>query len=75
MLGNLRPHATTFTQYADNTTAHQNERSSVEETVRVCEPVFSDDNLKLKGEVKAKIKIPPVVVFGVLSRMVLVRES
>ena len=37
----------TFTQYADDTTAHQNERSSVEETVRVCEPVFSDDNLKL----------------------------
>ena len=29
----------------------------------------------LKGEVKAKIKISPVVVFGVLSRMVLVRES
>ena len=28
-----------------------------------------------KGEVKAKIKISPVVVFGVLSRMVLVRES
>ena len=30
---------------------------------------------QLKGEVKAKIKISPVVVFGVLSRMVLVRES
>ena len=30
---------------------------------------------ELKGEVKAKIKISPVVVFGVLSRMVLVRES
>ena len=29
----------------------------------------------LKGEVKAKIKISPVVVFGVLSRMVLVRGS
>ena len=29
----------------------------------------------IKGEVKAKIKISPVVVFGVLSRMVLVRES
>ena len=29
----------------------------------------------LKGEVKAKIKISPVVVFGVLSQMVLVRES
>ena len=29
----------------------------------------------LKGEVKAKIKISPVVVLGVLSRMVLVRES
>ena len=29
----------------------------------------------VKGEVKAKIKISPVVVFGVLSRMVLVRES
>ena len=28
-----------------------------------------------KGEVKARIKISPVVVFGVLSRMVLVRES
>ena len=28
-----------------------------------------------KGEVEAKIKISPVVVFGVLSRMVLVRES
>ena len=31
--------------------------------------------LYIKGEVKAKIKISPVVVFGVLSRMVLVRES
>ena len=31
--------------------------------------------LRLKGEFKAKIKISPVVVFGVLSRMVLVRES
>ena len=30
---------------------------------------------EFKGEVKAKIKISPVVVFGVLSRMVLVRES
>ena len=30
---------------------------------------------RVKGEVKAKIKISPVVVFGVLSRMVLVRES
>ena len=29
----------------------------------------------LKGEVKAKIKISPVVVFGVLSRMVVVRGS
>ena len=29
----------------------------------------------VKGEVKAKIKISPVVVFWVLSRMVLVRES
>ena len=29
----------------------------------------------IKGEVKAKIKISPVVVFGVLRRMVLVRES
>ena len=29
----------------------------------------------VKGEVKANIKISPVVVFGVLSRMVLVRES
>ena len=29
----------------------------------------------IKGEVKAKIKISPVVVFGVLSRMVLVLES
>ena len=29
----------------------------------------------IKGEVKAKIKISPVVVFGVLSRMVLVRGS
>ena len=29
----------------------------------------------VKGEVKAKIKISPVVVFGVLSRMVLVRGS
>ena len=28
-----------------------------------------------KGEVKAKIKISPVVVFGVLSRMVVVRGS
>ena len=32
------------------------------------------DNI-LQGEVKAKIKISPVVVFGVLSRMVLVRGS
>ena len=31
--------------------------------------------LVVKGEVKAKIKISPVVVFGVLSRMVLVRGS
>ena len=31
--------------------------------------------LSLKGEVKAKIKISPVVVFGVLSRMVVVRGS
>ena len=30
---------------------------------------------EFKGEVKAKIKISPVVVFGVLSRMVLVRGS
>ena len=29
----------------------------------------------VKGEVKAKIKISPVVVFGVLSRIVFVRES
>ena len=29
----------------------------------------------LKGEVKAKIKISPVVVFGVLSRMVVVQGS
>ena len=29
----------------------------------------------VKGEVKAKIKISPVVVFGVLSRMVVVRGS
>ena len=31
--------------------------------------------LVVKGEVKAKNKNSPVVVFGVLSRMVLVRES
>ena len=31
--------------------------------------------IPVKGEVKAKIKISPVIVFGVLSRMVLVRES
>ena len=31
--------------------------------------------MSIKREVKAKIKISPVVVFGVLSRMVLVRES
>ena len=30
---------------------------------------------EVKGEVKAKIKISPVVVFGVLSRMVVVRGS
>ena len=30
---------------------------------------------RVKGEVKAKIKISPVVVFGVLSRMVVVRGS
>ena len=29
----------------------------------------------IKGEVKAKIKISPVVVFGVLSRMVVVRGN
>ena len=33
------------------------------------------DVIRVKGEVKAKIKISPVVVFGVLSRMVLVRGS
>ena len=32
-------------------------------------------NERFKGEVEAKNKISPVVVFGVLSRMVLVRES
>ena len=32
-------------------------------------------NYKLKGEVKAKIKISPVVVFRVLSSMVVVRGS
>ena len=37
-------------------------------------PRFSDVSL-VKGEVKAKIKISPVVVFGVLSRMVVVRGS
>ena len=31
----------TFTQYADETTAHQNTRSAVEETVRVCVNPFS----------------------------------
>ena len=31
--------------------------------------------IDIKGEVKAKIKMSPVVVFGVLSRMVLVRGS
>ena len=42
---------------------------------------FLDDGSRVshaknfKGEVKAKIKISPVVVFRVLSRMVLVRES
>ena len=30
---------------------------------------------QIEREVKAKIKVSPVVVFGVLSRMVLVRES
>ena len=34
-----------------------------------------EDMFNIKGEVKAKIKISPVVVFGVLSRMVLVRGS
>ena len=43
----------------------------------VPEEVDVDDDTEdtsVKGEVKAKIKISPVVVFGVLSRMVLVRE-
>ena len=35
----------------------------------------SNTALHVKGEVKAKIKISPVVVFRVLSRMVLVRGS
>ena len=39
-------------------------------------PSFSlQRHLLLKGEVKAKIKISPVVVFGVLSRMVVARGS
>ena len=37
--------------------------------------VTLSDASNVKGEVKAKIKISPVVVFGVLSRMVVVRES
>ena len=36
---------------------------------------FSAEAADVKGEVKAKIKISPVVVFGVLNPMVLVRES
>ena len=34
-----------------------------------------DDRRHIKGEVYPKIKFSPVVVFGVLSRMVLVRGS
>ena len=40
-------------------------------SVRICVCVY----FYVKGEVKAKIKISPVVVFGVLSRMVVVRGS
>ena len=39
------------------------------------EQTTTDKDEELKGEVKAKIKISPVVVFGVLSRMVVVRGS
>ena len=54
---------------------------SVKTKVRVYSPVvlstllYGREAWAIKGEVKAKIKISPVVVFGVLSRMVLVRES
>ena len=42
-------------------------------SVRPCLHRYSDGvKDSFKGEVKAKIKISPVVVFGVLSRMVLV---
>ena len=41
----------------------------------ITDRIISNISTVLKGEVKAKIKISPVVVFGVLSRMVLVRES
>ena len=41
----------------------------------LCTRLFSVGFTALKGEVKAKIKISPVVVFGVLSRMVVVRGS
>ena len=40
------------------------------------DPLWEIDHVFfIKGEVKAKIKISPVVVFGVLSRMVVVRGS
>ena len=43
--------------------------------VRCSAHLFGRSVRTVKGEVKAKIKISPVVVFGVLSRMVLVRGS
>ena len=42
---------------------------------KIVKNIFFLEEKSVKGEVKAKIKISPVVVFGVLSRMVLVRES
>ena len=48
---------------------------SVKEVLRPPPQVPAAKMFFLKGEVKAKIKISPVVVFGVLSRMVLVRGS
>jgi len=36
-----------FTQYADDTTVHDNQRQDVENTVESCEAVFNEDNLNL----------------------------
>ena len=48
---------------------------SISSHVNTCISGHNHETFVVKGEVKAKIKISPVVVFGVLSRMVVVRGS